>query len=70
MNPPGGLQGGVHSSRCLGSSRPRAASPCRSGFEPSGAYSVNGLDVSIDEIFRLFGQFGDGSQNIISISVE
>lgn len=40
------------------------------GFEPSGAYSVNGLDVSIDEIFRLFGQFGDGSQNIISISVE
>ena len=40
------------------------------GFEPSGVYLVNGLDVSIDEIFRILGQFGDGSQNIISISVE
>tara|TARA_B100000700_G_scaffold331354_1_gene463434 strand:- start:33744 stop:34931 length:1188 start_codon:yes stop_codon:yes gene_type:complete len=40
------------------------------GFAPSGNYSINGLDVSIDEIFRLFGQFADGSQNIISISIE
>lgn len=40
------------------------------GFEPSGTYVVNGMEVSVDEVFRLLRQFTEGSQNIISISVE
>ncbi len=40
------------------------------GFEPSGTYVVNGMEVSVDEVFRLLRQFSDGSQNMISISVE
>ncbi|MBH31968.1 MAG: hypothetical protein CMG71_08335 [Candidatus Marinimicrobia bacterium] len=41
-----------------------------SGFEPSGTYFINGLEVSVDEVFRLLRQFGDGSHSMISISVE
>ena len=41
-----------------------------SGFEPSGTYVINGLEVSVDEVFRLLRLFGDGSQSMISISVE
>lgn len=41
-----------------------------SGFDPSGIYLINGLEVSLDSLFHVLSQFSDGSQNIISISVE
>jgi len=41
-----------------------------SGFEPNGSYLVNGIEVSIDEIFKLFNDFNNGSLELINISVE
>ncbi|MEE2877056.1 MAG: hypothetical protein VX822_04705 [Candidatus Neomarinimicrobiota bacterium] len=40
------------------------------GFEPSGTYVVNGMEVSVDEVFKLLRLFADGSLSTISISVE
>jgi len=41
-----------------------------SGFEPNGSYIVNGIEVSVDEIFKLFNDFNNGSSELINISVE
>ena len=41
-----------------------------SGFDPSGTYVINGMEVSVDEVFRVLRQFSEGSTSIISIAVE
>ena len=41
-----------------------------SGFDPSGSYVINGMEVSVDEVFRVLRQFSEGSTSIISIAVE
>ena len=40
------------------------------GFDPAGTYVINGMEVSVDEIFKVLRQFSEGSSSIISISVQ
>ena len=41
-----------------------------SGFDPAGTYVLNGLEVSVDDLFKVLRQFSEGSSSIISISVQ
>jgi len=39
-------------------------------FEPNGIYQINGIEVSVDEIFKLMSEFNNGSKGLINISIE